>query len=75
MVPEIRKRSREIEGITTGESVPDYGRCITIATAAARREMIIQAVIAIVPPILVSVTFSVLGMRGLLGGSCQLALS
>jgi Na+/H+-translocating membrane pyrophosphatase len=50
MFPEIRKRSRERQGITTGESVPDYGRCITIVMGAAQREIMIQAVIGIVLP-------------------------
>jgi K(+)-stimulated pyrophosphate-energized sodium pump len=68
MVTEVRKQFREIEGIMTGESTPDYGRCITIATAAAQREMVIPSVIAVAAPILVSAIFGVPGILGLLGG-------
>ncbi|MDR1457835.1 MAG: sodium-translocating pyrophosphatase [Puniceicoccales bacterium] len=69
MVIEVRKQFREIKGIMTGESIPDYGRCITIATTAAQKEMIIPALIAIVSPILISIIFGVPGILGLLGGS------
>jgi K(+)-stimulated pyrophosphate-energized sodium pump len=52
----------------TGESSPDYGRCIGIATAAAQREMIIPSAIAIASPILVSLIFGVPGVLGLMAG-------
>jgi K(+)-stimulated pyrophosphate-energized sodium pump len=68
MVTEVRKQFREIEGIMTGESVPDYGRCVVIATAAAQKEMIIPSLIAVVSPVVVSAIFGVPGVLGLLGG-------
>jgi K(+)-stimulated pyrophosphate-energized sodium pump len=69
MVTEVCKQLRGIEGSMTGQSIPDYGHCITIATAEAQRDMIIPALIAIVSPILVSIIFGIPGILGLLGGS------
>ncbi|MDR3144475.1 MAG: sodium-translocating pyrophosphatase [Puniceicoccales bacterium] len=68
MVSEVRRQFREIDGIMTGESSPDYGRCIAIATAAAQREMIIPSAIAVASPIAVSLIFGVPGILGLLSG-------
>jgi K(+)-stimulated pyrophosphate-energized sodium pump len=53
----------------TGESVPDYGRCITIDTTAAQQEMIMPTRIVVISPILVSVVLGVPGILGLLGGT------
>jgi Na+/H+-translocating membrane pyrophosphatase len=51
----------------TGENIANYEHCITIATAAIQREMIISALIAIVSPFLISVIFGILSILGLLG--------
>jgi K(+)-stimulated pyrophosphate-energized sodium pump len=48
MVAKVRKQFRVIKGIMTGESVPDYGRCITITTTAAQQEMIMPTLIAVI---------------------------
>ncbi|MDR1595952.1 MAG: sodium-translocating pyrophosphatase [Puniceicoccales bacterium] len=69
MVAEVRRQFREITGIMTGESTPDYDRCVTIATTAAQREMILPSFIAVVSPIIVAVIFGVPGVLGLLSGS------
>ncbi|MDR1401522.1 MAG: sodium-translocating pyrophosphatase [Puniceicoccales bacterium] len=69
MVTEVRRQFREVTGIMTGESMPDYGRCITIATVAAQREMILPSLIAIISPVIISFVFGVPGVLGLLCGS------
>jgi K(+)-stimulated pyrophosphate-energized sodium pump len=69
MVTEVRRQFREIEGIMTGESMPDYDRCVTIATTAAQKEMILPSIIAVVSPIIVALIFGVPGVLGLLSGS------
>lgn len=38
MVEEVRRQFREIKGILTGESEPDYERCVAISTQGAQRE-------------------------------------
>lgn len=69
MVTEVRRQFREITGIMTGENTPDYGRCVTIATTAAQKEMILPSLIAVVSPITVAIIFGVPGVLGLLSGS------
>ena len=68
MVDEVRRQFREIKGILTGETVPDYARCVEISTRGAQREMLLPSLLAIVVPILVGVFFDVAGVVGLLLG-------
>ncbi|MDR2737400.1 MAG: sodium-translocating pyrophosphatase [Puniceicoccales bacterium] len=69
MVTEVRRQFREIEGIMAGDNVPDYARCVTIATTAAQAEMVCPALIAVIAPIAVAFLFGVAGVIGLLGGA------
>ncbi|MDR2720712.1 MAG: sodium/proton-translocating pyrophosphatase, partial [Puniceicoccales bacterium] len=69
MVTEVRRQFHEIKGIMTGEAMPDYARCVTIATSAAQREMLLPAIIAIVSPITIGLMFGIPGVLGLLGGA------
>jgi K(+)-stimulated pyrophosphate-energized sodium pump len=68
MVEEVRRQFREIKGILTGETEPDYARCVEISTKGAQKEMIIPSLLAIVAPILVGLIFGVTGVVGLLIG-------
>ncbi len=68
MVDEVRRQFREIKGILTGETEPDYERCVEISTKGAQREMVIPSLIAIIAPILTGVIFGVTGVVGLLIG-------
>ena len=68
MVEEVRRQFREIKGILTGESEPDYARCVQISTKGAQREMIFPSLLAIIVPILTGVIFGVTGVIGLLVG-------
>ena len=69
MVAEVRRQFREIKGILTGESVPDYARCVAISTKGAQQEMLFPSLLAIIVPVLVGVFFGVAGTIGLLVGS------
>ncbi|MDR0351468.1 MAG: sodium-translocating pyrophosphatase [Puniceicoccales bacterium] len=69
MVDEVRRQFKEISGIMDGSAVPDYARCVTIATYAAQREMIVPALCAIIVPVAMGFVFGVPGVIGLLGGS------
>ncbi len=68
MVDEVRRQFRDIQGILTGETEPDYERCVEISTRGAQREMVVPSLIAIVAPILTGLVFGVPGVLGLLIG-------
>ncbi|MCC8152989.1 MAG: sodium-translocating pyrophosphatase, partial [Tannerellaceae bacterium] len=68
MVEEVRRQFREMKGILTGETTPDYARCVEISTKGAQREMILPALLAIIIPVLTGIIFGVSGVVGLLTG-------
>ena len=68
MVDEVRRQFREIKGILTGETEPDYERCVAISTKGAQREMVVPSLIAILAPIATGLIFGVPGVLGLLIG-------
>ncbi|MCD7936434.1 MAG: sodium-translocating pyrophosphatase [Tannerellaceae bacterium] len=68
MVEEVRRQFREMKGILTGETTPDYARCVEISTRGAQREMILPSLLAIIAPILTGLVFGVSGVVGLLTG-------
>jgi len=68
MVEEVRRQFREIKGVLTGETDPDYARCVEISTKGAQREMVIPSLMAIITPIVVGLIFGVSGVMGLLTG-------
>ncbi|NLI35605.1 MAG: sodium-translocating pyrophosphatase [Bacteroidales bacterium] len=68
MVDEVRRQFREIKGILTGETDPDYERCVQISTKGAQHAMIVPSLLAIITPILTGVILGVTGVVGLLIG-------
>ena len=68
MVEEVRRQFREIQGILTGESTPDYARCVSISTKGAQREMLLPSLLAIFAPIATGLLMGVAGVMGLLAG-------
>ena len=69
MVDEVRRQFKESPGILTGETKPDYARCVDIATVASIRELWKSAIIAIVSPIALGVLMGPTAVAGLLMGS------
>ncbi len=69
MVEEIRRQIKEIPGILSGESTPDYQKCIQIATKGALKRMVLPAVLAILSPTLLYFLFGPIGVGGLLIGA------
>lgn len=68
MVEEVRRQFHQIKGILTGETEPDYGRCVLISTRAAQKEMVLPSLLAIIAPVLTGFIFGVPGVLGLLTG-------
>jgi len=68
MVDEVRRQFREIKGIMTGETEPDYARCVAISTKGAQHEMLLPSLLAIIIPVAMGIIFGVPGVMGLLIG-------
>ncbi len=69
MIEEVRRQFREIKGLMEGTAEGDTARCVSIATAAAIREMILPGVLAVVSPVLVGLLLGTEALGGLLAGS------
>ncbi len=68
IVVEVRRQFREIKGIMTGETDPDYSACVDLCTKSAIHEMVIPALLAIIVPIITGLIIGAEGVVGLLGG-------
>ncbi len=69
IVGEVRRQFREIPGIMEGKAMPDYGRCVSIVTAGAQKEMVIPSLLAIIVPVVAGIVLGVPGLLGLLAGA------
>tara|TARA_Y100000310_G_C20166960_1_gene571793 strand:- start:108 stop:602 length:495 start_codon:yes stop_codon:yes gene_type:complete len=68
VVIEVRRQFKEIKGIMTGETKPEYAKCVDIVTKAALRNMVLPAIIAIASPLLVGMLLGIKALGGLLIG-------
>ncbi len=57
VVEDVRAQFHENPGIMAGTSKPDYGRCVSIVTGAALREMVVPGVLAVGLPVAVGLIF------------------
>lgn len=69
MIREIRRQFREIAGLMEGKAKPDTERCITIATDAALRKMVLPGSLAVAAPPLVGFLIGPEALGGMLGGA------
>ncbi len=69
IVVEVRRQFKEIIGLMEGKAKPDYARCVTIATAAAQKEMIAPALLAIIAPLAVGILIGIEAEAGMLTGA------
>ena len=68
IVVEVRRQFREIKGIMTGETDPDYSKCVDLCTKGALHEMVAPALLAIIVPIITGLVLGCSGVVGLLAG-------
>ncbi len=57
VVQDVRAQFNENPGIMAGTSKPNYGRCVSIVTGAALREMVVPGVLAVGLPVAVGLIF------------------
>ena len=69
MIEEVRRQFREIPGILTGDTKPDYGTCVAISTKSALHEMILPGLLAVLVPIAIGLLLGPEALGGLLAGS------
>ncbi|MFH0732703.1 MAG: sodium-translocating pyrophosphatase [Candidatus Omnitrophota bacterium] len=69
IVIEVRRQFKEIKGLLEGKAQADYERCVTIVTAAAQKEMILPALLAVLAPLATGIFLGVDAVVGLLTGS------
>ncbi|MEG1108302.1 MAG: sodium/proton-translocating pyrophosphatase, partial [Oscillospiraceae bacterium] len=77
IVVEVRRQFREIKGIMTGDTDPDYEACVDLCTKGALKEMVAPSLLAVIVPIITGLILGVEGVVGLLGGTtvCGFAMA
>jgi K(+)-stimulated pyrophosphate-energized sodium pump len=69
IVLEVRRQFKEITGLIDSRAKPDYARCVSIATAAAQKEMILPSLLAVIAPVATGLLLGVEAEAGLLAGA------
>jgi K(+)-stimulated pyrophosphate-energized sodium pump len=67
VVNEVRKQFR-VPGVLEGTVTPDYGKVVSITTAAAQKELISLVVLSVSLPLLVGLVFDVKALGAFLAG-------
>ena len=70
MIEEIRRQFNEIPGLREGKEgvVPDYNKCVDIATIGALRELLPASLTAIAVTLIIGLIFGVEALGGYLAG-------
>jgi K(+)-stimulated pyrophosphate-energized sodium pump len=67
VVQEVRKQFK-VKGVLEGTVTPDYGKVVSITTAAAQKEMISLVTLSVALPLLVGVIFDIKALGAFLAG-------
>jgi K(+)-stimulated pyrophosphate-energized sodium pump len=59
---------KDMQVMNDAEGTPEYGKCVTISTRAALREMVLPGVIAVAIPVIVGLSMGAEALGGLLAG-------
>ena len=69
VVQEVRRQFREHPGIMDYTEKPEYGRVISICTAAAQRELVTPALLAVLTPVIVGFGINYLALGAFLAAA------
>jgi K(+)-stimulated pyrophosphate-energized sodium pump len=69
MIEEIRRQFAEKPGILAGTELPDYSKCVGIASSGALRALVLPALLAVVLPLVVGFIMGPTALGGFLGGA------
>jgi len=59
---------KDLKILNEAEGTPEYGKCVTISTRAALRQMILPGLISVTVPVIIGVTMGAEALGGLLAG-------
>ena len=74
MVKEVRRQFKEMPGILTGKTKPDYKLCIEISSAGALKEMVLPAMISVLVPLVSGFIFGAEFVGGMIVGTLLSAI-
>jgi K(+)-stimulated pyrophosphate-energized sodium pump len=69
IIEEVRRQWKKIPGLAQGKVNGDYAKCISIATEASIRKMILPGLIAVIAPLVVGFVLGVDALGGFLAGA------